>query len=155
MMDDPSIKVKATDDGVKIRVNEPGVRATEEPIEEFSTMDFDRGRGGVGGVGNLVGQVGRLYFNVLTLPLNLLPRRSRYHAKNSIREGFLSFKTLIDDVTGSIDDGLNRSLQRDRLRMDDYDDVIRPADNVVRPASPYATPYTTANDPTTIGGGAI
>ena len=143
MMDD-TIKVKVEDDGgVKVKVNEPGVRAYEEPIEEFDGVDFDRTARNVGGgVANLVGQVGRLYFNVLTLPLNLLPSRSRYHAKNSIREGFLSFKVLIDDVTGSIDDGLTRSLKRDRLRMDDFDDdVIRPARN------------TTMND--TMGGGAI
>jgi hypothetical protein len=133
MMDDP-IKVKVEDNGgVKVKVNEPGVRAYEEPIEEFDGVDFDRTARNVGGgVANLVGQVGRLYFNVLTLPLNLLPSRSRYHAKNSIREGFLSFKVLVDDVTGAIDDGLTRSLRRDRLRIDDLDDdTIRPARNAV------------------------
>lgn len=129
------------EESVKIKVNDPTARVYDEPIEEFTVDDFDRSARSVGnGVGNLVGQVGRLYFNVLTLPLNLLPRRSRYHAKNSIREGFLSFKVLVDDVTDSIDRGLSRSLERDKLHVDDV------LDETIPPARP--------NIPTT-GGGAI
>ncbi len=145
-MADETIKVKIEDEGVKVKVNDPSYRAFEEPVEEFTGADFDRTARSVGGgVSNLVGQVGRLYLNVLTLPLNLLPSRSRYHAKNSIREGFLSFKVLVDDVTGAIDDGLNRSLRRDRLRMDDMDDLMN--DDVIRPAR------RSVDD--TMGGGAI
>lgn len=105
-MDD--VKVKVTDDAVKVKVND-----ADEPFEEFDGVEFNRA-----GVGNFVTQVGRLYFNVLTLPVNLLPRRSRYHAKNSIREGFLSFKALVEEVTEGIDRSLNRSLERDKANLD-------------------------------------
>lgn len=122
------------DDGVKIRVTEPDYMG-DEPIEEFENVGRSASRA-IGGVGNLVGQVVRLQFGLLTLPLNLLPARSRYHAKNAVREGFLTFKSLVDEVTNGIDDGLSRSMERDRVRVGMRGD-IPPADN------------------TTVGGGAI
>ncbi|HEX2913245.1 MAG TPA: hypothetical protein VH186_20755 [Chloroflexia bacterium] len=122
-------------DEVKIKVNEPGTPFEDEPIEEFTTADFDRSARSVGtGAANLVGQVGRLYLNVLTLPLNLLPAKSRYHAKKSLREGFLSVKTLVDEVNNTIDHTLTRSMERDRLRMNDLEDEVIP------PATPDVTP---------------
>jgi hypothetical protein len=101
------------DDGVKIKVSEPD--ALDEPIEEFDNVGRAAGRA-IGGVGNLLGQVVRLQFGLVSLPLNLLPAKSRYHAKNSVREGFLAIKTLVDDVTNGIDSGLSRALERDRVR---------------------------------------
>src|SRR5689334_3311968 len=96
------------DEGVKIRVTEADVMG-DEPIEEFENIGRSASRT-IGGVGNLVGQVVRLQFGLLTLPLNLLPARARYHAKNSVREGFLAVKTLVDEVTEGIDEGLSRSM---------------------------------------------
>jgi len=118
------------DDGIKIRVTEPDLMG-DEPIEEFDNLGREARRT-VGGVGNLVGQVVRLQFGLLTLPLNLLPTRSRYHAKNAIREGFLAIKSLVDEVTEGIDNGLSRSMQRDNMRvsLDLDDNTIPPADPI-------------------------
>jgi len=118
------------DDGIKIRVTEPDLMG-DEPIEEFDNLGQEARRT-VGGVGNLVGQVVRLQFGLLTLPLNLLPTRSRYHAKNAIREGFLAIKSLVDEVTEGIDNGLSRSMQRDNMRvsLDLGDNTIPPADPI-------------------------
>ena len=109
---------------VKIKVNEPGVRV-EEPIEEFTGNFADTTRSLGGGVVNLAGQVARLGFGVATLPLNLLPARSRYHAKKAVKEGFLTVKVLVDDVNNFVEDTLNRSMERDKVRasMDDLDDI--------------------------------
>ncbi len=112
---------------IKIKVTEPDLMG-DEPIEEFDNIGRETRRA-VGGVGNLIGQVIRLQFGLLTLPLNLLPEKSRYHAKNSVREGFLAIKSLVDEVTDGIDDGLNRSMDRDRMRVSSMrmDDDIPPA----------------------------
>ncbi len=120
----------AMDDGVKIRVTEPGIMG-DEPIEEFDNIGVGVRRT-AGGVADVVSQVVRLGFGVATLPLNLLPNRSRYHAKNSIREGFLAVKTLIDDVTDGIDTGLSRSMERDRM----YAGSIRLDADTIPPADP-------------------
>ncbi len=113
---------------IKIKVNEPGTRV-DEPIEEFVGDFAGTTRSVGGGVASLVGQVGRLYIGVLTLPLNLLPARSRYHAKNAVKESFLTIKVLVDEINHSIEHSLDRSLERDKVRvsMDDLDDEIPPA----------------------------
>lgn len=113
---------------IKIKVNEPGARV-EEPIEEFAGNFADTTRSLGGGVASLVGQVARLGFGVATLPLNLLPARSRYHAKNAVKEGFLTVKVLVDDVNNFVEDTLTRSMDRDKVRasLDDLDDEVPPA----------------------------
>jgi hypothetical protein len=113
----------ATTDGVRVEV--------KEDFEEFEAEAVVTGRG----VGSVIGSVGRLAFNVATLPINLLPSRSRYHAKNSIREGFLSVKTFLEDVTGAIDDELSRSVSRDKVRME-----IRMEEEDIPPAARRSSP---------------
>lgn len=117
------------DDEIKIKVNDP--MFGDDPIEEINPAMDSMGRTAnnvIGTVGNLTKQVVRLQFGLLTLPLNLLPSRSRYHAKNAVREGFLSFKTLVDEITNGIDEGLRGSLDRDRVwASDSMDETIPPA----------------------------
>ncbi len=110
-------------DEVKIKVNEPG-RTVEEAVEEFEGDFVGTSRSIGGGIGNLVGQVGRLYVGLLTLPINLLPAKSRVHAKNAIKEGFLTVKVLVDDINDGIENVLDRSLQRDRVRVSLDDDEM-------------------------------
>lgn len=115
---------------IKIKVNDPAFNA-DDPVEEFSADVGNTAENVVGTVGNIAKQVVRLQFGLLTLPLNLLPSRSRYHAKNAVREGFLSFKTLVDDLTTGIDEGLRSSLERDRVWANDVTDNIPPATPVL------------------------
>lgn len=90
-------------------------------------------------VANLVGQLGRLSFNLMALPLNLLPSQSRYHAKNSLREGFMAFKSLVDEVATGIDESIARtqrgakpakitvedtSAAPEKVQVNDEDDTI-------------------------------
>lgn len=90
-------------------------------------------------VANLVGQIGRLSFNLMALPLNLLPSQSRYHAKNSLREGFMAFKSLVDEVATGIDESIARtqratnpakikveekSAAPEKIQVNDEDDTI-------------------------------
>jgi hypothetical protein len=112
-------------DDVKIKVTDSGGRA-EEPVEEFQGNFASTTRSLGGGVVSLAGQVARLGFGVATLPLNLLPARSRYHAKNAVKEGFLTVKVLVDDVADFVDETLTRSMERDKTRasMDDLDGDI-------------------------------
>jgi hypothetical protein len=108
---DETIRVKIVDDSDKIRVTETPA-ASEVSDEELNLEDDSlRGNASDPGVANLVGQLGRLSFNVLALPLNLLPGQSRYHAKNSLREGYMAFKSLVDEVAVSIDESVARSKQ--------------------------------------------
>lgn len=101
---------------VKIKVIDETPEETPETLDELDSAQFKKG-----GVTNLVTQAGRLYFNVLTLPVNLLPRRSRYHAKNSLREGLLSLKSLVEEVGEGIDRSLKRSIDRDEAEIADGD----------------------------------
>lgn len=117
------------EDEIKIKVNDPTIGIGDDPVEEIDpAYPGSAANNVVGTVGNLAKQVVRLQFGLLTLPLNLLPSRSRYHAKNSIREGFLSFKSLVDEITTGIDDGLRSSLDSDRVWANNgVDETIPPA----------------------------
>ncbi|HEX2915337.1 MAG TPA: hypothetical protein VH186_31530 [Chloroflexia bacterium] len=92
---------------------------TSTPEEDVTIQDYDLSAVSgplsnlTEGVTGLVGQVAGIGYNVATLPLNVLPRRARYHARKAIREGFLTFKVLIDDVTNGVDKTLKRSMERD------------------------------------------
>jgi hypothetical protein len=130
---DETIRVKIVDDSDKIRVTEtettPPANATlPETGEELNLEDYNRPANSTDpGVANLVGQVGRLSFNLMALPLNLLPGQSRYHAKNSLREGFMAFKSLVDEVASSIDESIARSQKPDKLK------TATPAENPTVP----------------------
>jgi hypothetical protein len=58
----------------------------------------------------------------MALPLNLLPGQSRYHAKNSLREGFMAFKSLVDEVATSIDESVARSKQTSKTKIETTED---------------------------------
>jgi hypothetical protein len=102
MSEDIKVKVKDVDDDV---------------IEEIEVSDMSRGNL-ADQVGNVLKQVFRFQVGLVTLPLNLLPSKSRYHAKNTIREGFLTVKSLIDGVNNGIEDTLNKSLEKDKIRLE-------------------------------------
>lgn len=111
---DETIRVNTVDDTnpiIESAAAEPAQVAEELPLEDFSrgenSTDPD--------VANLVGQLGRLSFNLMALPLNLLPSQSRYHAKNSLREGFMAFKSLVDEVATGIDESIARSRRNSGL----------------------------------------
>lgn len=111
---DETIRVNTVDDTnpiIESATPEPALAAEELPLEDFSrgenSTDPD--------VANLVGQLGRLSFNLMALPLNLLPSQSRYHAKNSLREGFMAFKSLVDEVATGIDESIARSRRNSGL----------------------------------------
>jgi hypothetical protein len=110
MSEDIKVKVKDVDDDV---------------IEEIEVSDMSRGNVG-DQVGNILKQVFRFQVGLVTLPINLLPSKARYHAKNSIKEGFLAVRSLVDGVNDGIEDTLTRTLERDKIRFDiDVDDEIR------------------------------
>lgn len=79
---------------------------TEVPIDNLLEEDIPQTRGNT--ITNLVGSTFRLGYGVATFPLNILPANSRVHAKNAVREAFLTVKVLIDDVTNGIDKTLTR-----------------------------------------------
>ncbi len=96
---------------IKIKVNDADV----DPLEELEGVTNRFGSGLGTNVGNLVKQVARLQFGLLTLPLNILPTNSRYHAKKAIHEAFLAVKTLVDDVNNGIEHTLTHSMDRDKV----------------------------------------
>jgi hypothetical protein len=120
---DETIRVKIVDDSDKIGVTEPETTSPDnatipESGEELNLEDYNRpANSSDPGVANLVGQVGRLSFNLMALPLNLLPGQSRYHAKNSLREGFMAFKSLVDEVASSIDESIARSQKPGKVKI--------------------------------------
>lgn len=108
---DETIKVRVVDDSDKIKVVDDvvpveGLNNAEELNLEDSTLP---GNSTAPDVANLVSQLGRLSFNLMALPLNLLPGESRYHAKNSLREGFMAFKSLVDEIAVGIDESVSRA----------------------------------------------
>jgi hypothetical protein len=117
---DETIRVNTADDtnpvletGPAIDTNSISGSAALEPApvsEELPLEDDSRAENSTDpDVANLVGQLGRLSFNLMALPLNLLPSQSRYHAKNSLREGFMAFKSLVDEVATGIDESIART----------------------------------------------
>jgi hypothetical protein len=102
MSEDIKVKVKDVDDDL---------------IEEIEVSDMSRGNI-TDQVGNVLKQVFRFQVGVATLPLNLLPSKSRYHAKNAIKEGFLTVRALVDGINDGIEDTLNKSLEKDKVRME-------------------------------------
>jgi hypothetical protein len=147
---DETIRVKIVDDSDKIGVTEPETTSPAnatipESGEELNLEDYNRpANSSDPGVANLVGQVGRLSFNLMALPLNLLPGQSRYHAKNSLREGFMAFKSLVDEVASSIDESIARS-QKPKVKVT----TSQGNSNI----SPADTDY--SDDAEKIGGGAV
>jgi hypothetical protein len=113
---------------IKINVSDPSL-GIDDPLEEIKPASDGLGSTGgnlIGSVGNLTKQVVRLQFGLLTLPFNLLPSRSRYHAKNALHEGFLSLKVLLDELSTGIDEGLRASLEHDKAWADTASDEIIP-----------------------------
>lgn len=108
---DETIKVRVADGSDKIRVVEEPVPVVGlETSEELNLEDSSLPGNSTGPeVANLVSQLGRLSFNLMALPLNLLPGQSRYHAKNSLREGFMAFKSLVDEAAVGIDESVSRA----------------------------------------------
>ena len=109
---DETIRVNTADDTGAI----PEVRQVSDPArigaEDLNLEDNNLATNSTDpDVANLVGQIGRLGFNLMALPLNLLPGESRYHAKNSLREGFMAFRSLVDEVATGIDESIARSRQ--------------------------------------------
>ncbi len=100
------------DQEFKIKVSD----VDSEPLEELEGLDIKVEGSLFGTVGNFVKQVVRLQFGLVTLPLNILPAKSRYHAKNTIKEGFLTVRSAIDQINNSIENGLNRTIERDKAR---------------------------------------
>lgn len=119
---DETIRVKIVDDSDKIKVTGPETPAIPQAGgEELNLEDYNRpANASDPGVANLVGQFGRLSFNLMALPLNLLPGQSRYHAKNSLREGFMAFKSLVDEVALSIDESIARSQQTKKSKVSKF-----------------------------------
>ena len=134
-MEDETIKVIVEDTGDAIRVTEiHDIPLDDDDDDELieEVTDFNRPSRKPSNAASVAGQVGQFYFSALMLPLNLLPDRARYHAKNSIREGFLSFKALVEEVNTAIDDGLARSINKDRQKVNastDYADTIDEEDD--------------------------
>jgi hypothetical protein len=102
--------IKMSED-IKIKVNDADV----DPLEELEGVTNRFGSGLGTNVGNLVKQVVRLQYGLVTLPLNILPANSRYHAKKAIHEAFLTVKTLVDDVNNGIEHTLTHSMDRDKV----------------------------------------
>lgn len=114
---DETIRVNTADDTAAIPRPSQEPQAAAEPakigVEDLTLEDYDHRPDNAADpdVANLVGQLGRLGFNLMALPLNLLPTQSRYHAKNSLREGFMAFKSLVDEVATGIDESIVRTRQ--------------------------------------------
>lgn len=109
---DETIHVNTADDTGKIPVQSQAPEPAQLGGEDLILEDPDRSANSTDpDVANLVGQIGRLGFNMMALPLNLLPGQARYHAKNSLREGFMAFKSLVDEVATGIDESVARTRQ--------------------------------------------
>ena len=109
---DETIRVNTADDTNPIPEESP-VEPAGLGVEDLALEDYQNrpANSSDPDMANLVGQIGRLGFNLMALPLNLLPTQSRYHAKNSLREGFMAFKSLVDEVATGIDESIARSRQ--------------------------------------------
>ncbi len=119
------------DDSERIRELEAEMPFTAQDSGEELNLDDNNlpGNSADPGVANLVGQLGRLSFNLMALPLNLLPGQSRFHAKNSLREGFMAFKSLVDEVAVGIDESVARSMKSakaTKIKIEETPD-IKPA----------------------------
>ncbi len=119
------------DDSERIRELEAETPFTvQDSGEELNLEDNNLpGNSADPGVANLVGQLGRLSFNLMALPLNLLPSQSRYHAKNSLREGFMAFKSLVDEVAVGIDESVARSMKSAKaakIKIEETPDIKPP-----------------------------
>ena len=118
---DETIRVNTADDTGPII--ESAAPAQDPLSDELPLEDYNRAENSTGpDVANLVGQFGRLSFNLMALPLNLLPSQSRYHAKNSLREGFMAFKSLVDEVATGIDESMARSRRNsgiDKIKVEE------------------------------------
>ncbi len=137
---DETIRMDTADDTASIP--EPA----QSGVEDLNLEDYDRPANSADpDVANLVGQIGRLGFNLMALPLNLLPVQSRYHAKNSLREGFMAFKSLVDEVATGIDESIARSRQA----------VSSTRIKVEEKTSKTPDKITVADDDEVIGGGAV
>jgi hypothetical protein len=101
------------DQEFKIKVSD----VDSEPLEELEGLDIKVEGSLVGTVTNVVKQVVRLQFGLVTLPLKVLPAKSRYHAKNTLKEGFLTVRSAIDGINNAIENGLTRSIDRDKARI--------------------------------------
>ena len=128
---DETIRVKIMDDSERIRELEAETPFTvQDSGEELNLEDNNLpGNSADPGVANLVGQLGRLSFNLMALPLNLLPSQSRYHAKNSLREGFMAFKSLVDEVAVGIDESVARSMKSAKaakIKIEETPDIKPP-----------------------------
>ena len=141
---DETIRVNTADDTGAIPeiTPEPG----KTGVEDLNLEDYDRAANSTNpDVANLVGQIGRLGFNLMALPLNLLPGQSRYHAKNSLREGFMAFKSLVDEVATGIDESIARSRQAvNSTKIKVEDTSLKPVDKTK-----------TAEDDEVVGEGAV
>ena len=99
-------------DEISIKVSD----VDADPLEELDGIDFKINGNLFKTANKIVQQVVRLQFGIVTLPLNLLPAKPRYYAKNTLHEGFLVVRSLVDDVANSIDAGLTRGLDKDKTK---------------------------------------
>lgn len=143
---DETIRVSTADDTGGIPEEVLAAEPAQFGGEDLTLEDYDRSANSTNpDVANLVGQVGRLGFNLMALPLNLLPGQSRYHAKNSLREGFMAFKSLVDEVATGIDESIARSRQAAKATKIKVEDTSsKPADKIK-----------TADDDEIVGEGAV
>jgi hypothetical protein len=100
------------DQEFKIKVSD----VDSEPLEELEGLDIKVEGSLVGTVTNFVKQVVRLQFGLVTLPLKVLPAKTRYHAKNTLKEGFLTVRSAFDGINNTIENGLTRSIEHDKAR---------------------------------------
>jgi hypothetical protein len=98
-------------DEIKIKVSD----ADAEPLEELEGLEANTGNL-LSSVGGFVGSAVKFGFGLATLPLNVLPATSRYHAKNAVREGFLTVRSIVDNVNDTIDKGLSKSMEKDKVK---------------------------------------
>ena len=147
MYDDPARGVRRSARSARRAVDDAAdyvADAVDDATDEFEDLDdeFDEGgyrgrgtRGLFGTLGNAANQVLRLQFGLVSVPVNLLPRRARRHARTALDETYLTFKVLIEDVSDALDNGLGGTDTRRRSRsrsvlVEDADD-IPPADPVM------------------------
>ncbi len=113
-------------ESVRVKVTETRTEA-EAPVDEFERISNPTPKA-VRGLGRMASRMADFQFGLMSMPLNLLPEGTRYHFKNSLREGILAFKTLVDEVADGVENGLNQSMERDKIRQTYKSERIYPVD---------------------------
>ncbi|MEI6044899.1 MAG: hypothetical protein WCS37_11145 [Chloroflexota bacterium] len=67
---------------------------------------------GVGNLGNVVKQLVKLQIEVVSIPFSLLPTDSRRYALDAVRQAFKAVRSIVDDVSDTIDTTLQHNIDR-------------------------------------------